>query len=221
MKKLLGSVLISSIAIMGANAHEVWLDLDDKKAEAKLYFGHFAGNKTEGGKKFERIKEGVTYPKGLVKDVKRNDDNITYTLNKKSDIVALRESKPRKARNSETVVKKISYSKAGRSQTEAISAFDIVPVKANSNTFKVVYNNEIVKKSKIVVISPTEWTKSFMANDKGEFTIQTPWVGTYLIKASYEDNTKGEVNKEAYDKTVHSLTYTIKQTEGLPWNPSK
>ena len=221
MKKLLGSVLISSIAIMGANAHEVWLDLDDKKAEAKLYFGHFAGKQTEGGKKFERIKEGVTYPKGLVKDVKRNDDNITYALNKKSDIVAIRESKPREARNSKAIVKRISYSKAGRSQTEAITAFDIVPVKANSNTFKVVYNKEIVKKSKIVVISPSEWTKSFMSNDKGEFTIQTPWIGTYLIKASYEDDIKGGSGKEAYDKTVHSLTYTIKETEGLPWNPSK
>ena len=221
MKKLLGSILISSLAITGVNAHEVWLDLDDKKTEAKLYFGHFAGNKTEGGKKFERIKQGVTYPEGLVKEVKRNENNITYTLNKKSDIIALRESKPREARNSKTIVKRISYSKAGRTGTKAITTFDVVPVKENSNTFKVVYNNDIVKKSKIVVISPTEWTKSFTTNDKGEFTIQTPWNGTYLIKASYEDDTKGGSGKESYDKKVHSLTYTVKEIQGLPWNPTK
>ena len=221
MKKLLGSILLSSFAITGMNAHEVWLDLDDKKTEAKLYFGHFAGNKIEGGKKFERIKEGVTYPKGLVKDVKRNENNIVYSLSKKSDIIAIRESKPREARNSKTIVKRISYSKAGRTGTKAITAFDIVPIEENSNTFKVVYNNDVVKESKIIVISPTEWTKNFITNDKGEFTIQTPWNGTYLIKASYEDDTKNETGKEVYDKKVHSLTYTIKETQGLPWEHTK
>jgi len=59
MKKLLGSILLLSFAITGMNAHEVWLNLDDKKTEAKLYFGNFAGNKIEDGEKFERIKQYI------------------------------------------------------------------------------------------------------------------------------------------------------------------
>ena len=77
MKKLVYTMMLSSIVILGANAHEVWLKLDDKKNEAQLFFGHFADNQKESGEKFERIKEGVTYPKDLVKETKRNNDNFT------------------------------------------------------------------------------------------------------------------------------------------------
>ena len=94
-------------------------------------------------------------------------------------------------------------------------------MKENSNTFRVIYNNEPVEKSKIVVISPSEWEKNFMTDEKGEFTIHTPWVGNYLIKVNFEDETKGEVDGEPYDKTVHSLAYTIEENQGLPWNKTK
>lgn len=221
MKKIISTILLSSIAVVSMNAHEIWLELDNKKDEAKLYFGHFAGKQTEGGKKFERISEGVTYPEGMVKEVKRNNGDITYSLAKKGDLVALRTSEPRKARDSELVVNRISYSKAGRSQTEAITQFDIVPVEKDSNTFKLVFNNQPVSKSKISVISPSEWEKTFQTNDKGEFTIHTPWIGDYLLKASIEDETKGEIDGKAYDKTSHSMVYTISVEQGIPWNPAK
>ena len=221
MKKLVYTMMLSSIAILGANAHEVWLKLDDKKNEAQLFFGHFANNQKESGEKFERIKEGVTYPKNLVKEIKRNNDNITYTLSKKSDIVVVQESEPRKNRDTGITTKRIAYIKAGRTTTEVITAFDIVPIEKNSNTFKFVYNNQGVKKSEIKVISPTGWEKTFMTDDNGDFTIITPWKGSYLIQAKYEDETKGEVDGKAYDKTVHVMTYTIENNQGLSWEIKK
>lgn len=214
-------MMLSSIVILGANAHEVWLKLDDKKNEAQLFFGHFADNQKESGEKFERIKEGVTYPKDLVKEIKRNNDNITYTLSKKSDIVVVQESEPRKNRDTGITTKRIAYIKAGRTTTEVIIAFDIVPIEKNSNTFKLVYNNQGVKKSEIKVISPTGWEKTFMTDDNGDFTIITPWKGPYLIQAKYEDETKGEVDGKAYDKTVHVMTYTIENNQGLSWEIKK
>lgn len=221
MKKLVSAILLSSIAMISVNAHEIWLELDNKKDEAKLYFGDFANKQTESGKKFERINEGTTYPVGLVKEVKKNDGDITYTLTKRSDMVAVRTSEPRKEKDSEILVNKVSYSKAGRATTQAITAFDIVPVKENGNTFKLIFNNEAVKKSKIVVTSPSEWEKTFTTDDKGEFTIHTPWIGTYLLEAKVEDETKGEIDGKTFDKTVHTLTYTINESQGLPWNQSK
>lgn len=221
MKKLVYTMMLSSIVILGANAHEVWLKLDDKKNEAQLFFGHFADNQKESGEKFERIKEGVTYPKDLVKEIKRNNDNITYTLSKKSDIVVVQESEPRKNRDTGITTKRIAYIKAGRTTTEVITAFDIVPIEKNSNTFKLVYNNQGVKKSEIKVISPTGWEKAFMTDDNGDFTIITPWKGSYLIQTKYEDETKGEVDGKAYDKTVHVMTYTIENNQGLSWEIKK
>ena len=210
-----------SVMVLGANAHEVWLKLDDKKNEAQLFFGHFADNQKESGEKFERIKEGVTYPKDLIKEIKRNNDNITYTLSKKSDIVVVQESEPRKNRDTGITTKRIAYIKAGRTTTEVITAFDIVPIEKNSNTFKLVYNNQGVKKSEIKVVSPTGWEKTFMTDDNGDFTIITPWKGSYLIQTKYEDETKGEVDGKAYDKTVHVMTYTIENNQGLSWEIKK
>ena len=221
MKKLVYIMMSLSVMVLGANAHEVWLKLDDKKNEAQLFFGHFADNQKESGEKFERIKEGVTYPKDLVKEIKRNNDNITYTLSKKSDIVVVQESEPRKNRDTGITTKRIAYIKAGRTTTEVITAFDIVPIEKNSNTFKLVYNNQGVKKSEIKVISPTGWEKTFMTDDNGDFTIITPWKGSYLIQAKYEDETKGEVDGKAYDKTVHVMTYTIENNQGLSWEIKK
>ncbi|MBF7066094.1 hypothetical protein [Aliarcobacter butzleri] len=221
MKKLVYIMMSLSVIVLGANAHEVWLKLDDKKNEAQLFFGHFADNQKESGEKFERIKEGVTYPKDLVKEIKRNNDNITYTLSKKSDIVVVQESEPRKNRDTGITTKRIVYIKAGRTTTEVITAFDIVPIEKNSNTFKLIYNNQAVKKSEIKVVSPTGWEKTFMTDDNGDFTIITPWKGSYLIQAKYEDETKGEVDGKAYDKTVHVMTYTIENNQGLSWEIKK
>lgn len=221
MKKLVYIMMSLSVIVLGANAHEVWLKLDDKKNEAQLFFGHFADNQKESGEKFERIKEGVTYPKDLVKEIKRNNDNITYTLSKKSDIVVVQESEPRKNRDTGITTKRIAYIKAGRTITEVITAFDIVPIEKNSNTFKLIYNNQGVKKSEIKVVSPTGWEKTFMTDDNGDFTIITPWKGSYLIQAKYEDETKGEVDGKAYDKTVHVMTYTIENNQGLSWEIKK
>ncbi|MFW2591795.1 hypothetical protein ACN5PC_07740 [Aliarcobacter butzleri] len=221
MKKLVYIMMSLSVIVLGANAHEVWLKLDDKKNEAQLFFGHFADNQKESGEKFERIKEGVTYPKDLVKEIKRNNDNITYTLSKKSDIVVVQESEPRKNRDTGITTKRIAYIKAGRIATDVITPFDIVPIEKNSNTFKLVYNNQAVKKSEIKVISPTGWEKTFMTDDNGDFTIITPWKGSYLIQAKFEDETKGEVDGKAYDKTVHVMTHTIENNQGLSWEIKK
>lgn len=221
MKKLVYSMLLSSIAVVSINAHEIWLELDEKKNEAKLFFGHFDGKQTESGEKFSRIKEGISYPADLVKEVKRNDNNVTYTLSKKSDIAVVRTSEARKARDSEIVENKIAYTKAGRTSTESIIDLDIVPVIKDSNSFKILFKNEPIKKSKVKVISPTGWEKTFQSSDKGEFTIHTPWIGKYLLQASLEDETKGEVDGKAFDKTVHSIAYTIDVSQGLPWETKK
>lgn len=220
MKKLISSIILSSITAIVANAHGFWLEIDEKTNEAKFYFGDWEDNKKESGSKLERIKANVFYPTDVVKETKRNDNHIAFSLNKKSDLVVVESGEPRKAKDEKdpTITRKISYVKAGRTSFEPISFMDIVPLKENSNSFKLIYNNEVLKKSKITVLSPTGWEKTFMSDDKGEFTIHTPWIGQYLIEASFTDETKGEVDGKPFDKTVHSITYLVETKQGLPWN---
>jgi uncharacterized GH25 family protein len=221
LKKIIYSILLSAIAVLNANAHGIWLELDDKKDEAKLYFGEWENGKAEGADKLKRIKGEDVYPKELVKEIIRKDNYISYNLTKKSDFAVIEAGEPRKSKNDDTISRKISYAKAGRINTNSIIAFDVIPVKENSNTFKLVYNNEAMIKTSVTVISPTKWEKTFRTDDKGEFTIHTPWVGKYLIEVSFEDLTKGEVDGKPYDKTVHSLSYMIEVNQGLPWDSKK
>lgn len=217
MKKFIYLMFLSSISIISVNAHEIWLELDEKKNEAKLYFGEFDAKQIESGENFSRIKDGVSFPTDLVKEVVRNDNNITYTLNKKSDIGVVRKSEPKKAKNSEVIEYKIAYHKAGRNSTESIIDFDIVPLTKDSNSFKLLFKNQQIKKSKVKVVSPTGWEKTFEVDDKGEFTIHTPWIGKYLLQASFEEETKGEIEGKTFDKIVHLISYTIDVNQGLPW----
>lgn len=210
-------MFLSSISIISVNAHEIWLELDEKKNEAKLYFGEFDAKQIESGENFSRIKDGVSFPTDLVKEVVRNDNNITYTLNKKSDIGVVRKLEPKKAKNSEVIEYKIAYHKAGRNSTESIIDFDIVPLTKDSNSFKLLFKNQQIKKSKVKVVSPTGWEKTFEVDDKGEFTIYTPWIGKYLLQASFEEETKGEIEGKTFDKIVHLISYTIDVNQGLPW----
>lgn len=221
MKKFVYGMVLSSVVVLGVNAHEIWLEKDDKKKEAKLYFGHYADNEKESGEKFERIQEGVSYPKDLVKSVKRNNDNITYTLTKNSDIVIVQEGEPRLSRATGITTKRVAYSKVGISSKEAITKFDIVPVDASKNIFKLILDSKPLAKTEVTAISPTGWTKSFMTKDNGEFTVETPWKGGYLLQTRYEDNTKGEVNGKTFDKTVHALSLNLKVDKGLPWEVKK
>ena len=77
------------------------------------------------------------------------------------------------------------YAKTGRTNTDTLANFDLVPVEKNSNTFKLLFDKKNVK-TKVTVVSPTKWEKSFYTNEQGEVTISTPWIGTYLLETSFE-----------------------------------
>ena len=77
MKKLIYSILFSSLAVLNANAHGIWVEFDEKKDEAKLYFGEWENGKAESGEKIKRIKADNFYPKELVKEVVRKDAYIS------------------------------------------------------------------------------------------------------------------------------------------------
>ena len=62
----------------------------------------------------------------------------------------------------------------------------------------------------MTVVSLQNGKKVFIQMNKGEVTISTPWIGTYLLETSFEDNSKGEVDGKSFDKTIHTITYTIK-----------
>ncbi|PRM88788.1 hypothetical protein CJ671_08415 [Aliarcobacter cryaerophilus] len=216
MKKIVYGVLASAIFLSSGTAHEIWIE-KDKKNEANIFFGEFADGKKEGAKFLDRLKLDTFYPKDIVKDIKKEDNSVFLTLSKDSDLVLVEVGEPRLNKNTQVTARKISYAKTGRTNTDVLANFDLVPLEKNSNTFKLLFDKKPMPKTKVTVVSPTKWEKSFYTNEQGEVTISTPWIGTYLLEASFEDNTKGELNGKAFDKTIYAITHTIKVEQGLPW----
>ena len=216
MKKLVYGVLTSAILLSNANSHEIWIE-KDKKNEANIFFGEFEKKKKEGAKFLDRLKVDTFYPKDIVKNITRKENSIVVGLSKDSDLILVETGEPRLNKNTQVTARKISYAKTGRTNTDTLANFDLVPVEKNSNTFKLLFDKKPMSKTKVTVVSPTKWEKSFYTNEQGEVTISTPWIGTYLLETSFEDNSKGEVDGKSFDKTIHAITYTIKVEQGLPW----
>ena len=216
MKKLVYGVLTSAILLSSASSHEIWIE-KDKKNEANIFFGEFADGQKEGAKFLDRLKVDTFYPKDIVKNITRKENSIVVGLSKDSDLVLVEVGEPRLNKNTQVTARKISYAKTGRTNTDTLANFDLVPVEKNSNTFKLLFDKKPMSKTKVTVVSPTKWEKSFYTNEQGEVTISTPWIGTYLLETSFEDNSKGEVDGKSFDKTIHAMTYTIKVEQGLPW----
>ena len=216
MKGIIYSFATILLFASSVNAHEIWIE-KDKKDEANIFFGEFADGQKEGAKFLDRLKVDTFYPKDIVKNITRKENSIVVGLSKDSDLVLVEVGEPRLNKNTQVAARKISYAKTGRTNTDALANFDLVPVEKNSNTFKLIFDNKPMPKTKVTVVSPTKWEKSFYTNEQGEVSISTPWIGTYLLETSFEDNSKGEVDGKSFDKTIHAITYTIKVEQGLPW----
>lgn len=217
MKKIVCSILLLLTIINNANAHGIWLEHDDKKNEGKLYFGEWDIDLKESGNKLDKLKAEVVYPQGILKQIVRNENHLLLTLNENKDVAVVETFEPRKGKEDELFTKNVFIAKAGRLNTESIVFFDIVPLKENSNSFKLLHNNNPLAKTKVTVLSPTKWAMEFMTDDKGEFTIQTPWKGEYLIEASLIDNTKGIENDKPFDRTKYIISLNIKVLQGITW----
>jgi hypothetical protein len=136
----------------------------------------------------------------------RQKDHIEITIKDKGDVGITEKMSPRKGKFVDFVVRTIFLARDGRGDNKQLLEVDIVPESANSNTFTLMYKNKPLPKTKINVIAPNTWSKSFLSNEAGKVTIQTPWKGDYVLQLNYEDKTKGEADGKAYEQTNYVMT---------------
>jgi len=67
-------------------------------------------------------------------------------------------------------------------------------------------NGKPLAKSKVVLTAPNTWSKSFMSDEVGKVTLQTPWLGNYVAQLDYTDKSKGEADGKTYEQTNYVMT---------------
>lgn len=203
-KAFMGAVLFVSFATQ-LFAHQLWLEREGMVV--REYFGHFPDFKEkEDGKRLGAIKGLHVSPKEAYIQTKRQKDHIEITLNSEGDIGVTEEMSPRKGKFVDFVVRTIFLAREGRAENKQLLEVDIVPESKNSNTFVLMYKNTPLPKTKINVVAPNTWSKSFSSDEAGKVTIETPWNGEYVLQLNYEDKVKGEADGKAYEQTNYVMT---------------
>lgn len=217
MKKVLGALALVAGFSLTAGAHELWMERDG--SEAKVYFGHWSHNFKElrSKERLNIIKAETILPKEALKSKEMVEDGIALKLQNKGDVALIETLEPRKGRNVETIMRPTFLARNGRSEAKSLMELDLVPEAPNANSFTLLFRGKPLAKTKVTLYAPHKWSKSYMSDEAGKITIQTPWKGMYLASAHHVDETKGEVNGKAYEKSNYIMTVVFVNEAGIPW----
>lgn len=208
-KQWTAALLLATVSGL-AQAHYLWIEREG--GTAKVYFGEWqAGLREDDGRVMKAI-QGIT---AFDKDkkplaIERKFDHFLIAKPGNGDVRVFDEV----MHKSDKVVYEI---KDGRSETKGVMGFELVPVAPDSNTFTLMLDGKPLPKVEVKVFGPPKWEKAFTSDDSGKLTIETPWAGYYVLRASYDDDSSGEFEGKKFDKIVNVaiLSFTVKK--GIPW----
>lgn len=190
MKKL-ALLTLGLCGAMSVQAHMLWLERGADQ-QTKAYFGEYAENLTEsqqGPLKGFNTAKAVQDKKEINATV--SDKYLAYATKGNADVRVNHD-----VLHGEMLAQ--FRAKAGRSSTEAVSELEIVPVTVNANQFKVSFQGKPLAKQEVTIFAPNRWSKTYYTNEQGQFTVETPWKGQYVIEAGKPVEEAGEYNKQAY-----------------------
>jgi len=202
-----------------AQAHYVWLERNGD-GPARVYFGEWIDDVREkSGGLLDRIKEHRAFL-GASSDtlpVKRHENNLEIAVKGEGDLRLVDSSMaPREDKEKGGTTKTIYYARAGRSETSAKLALEIVPLKANSNQFIVLFAGTPLPKAEVTVAAPPKWEKRLTSDDQGRITVPMPWAGRYVMEVIHFDEKPGSGGEKA-SRTRHISSLSFVQQDGIRW----
>ncbi|MHA6721067.1 DUF4198 domain-containing protein [Sphingomonas sp. RS6] len=207
MKKTLMTVLLLALAGT-AQAHEVWVERDGS-GPVRIYLGEPAEAAPEGGDpEFSNLKAPriltverptLTRKAGYIEvmvppgDVRVWDDNVFQpwgTDGAKESVVY--------------------YARAGRTEASAQLPFEIAPIAANSNRFRLVRNGKPVAGGKLTVIAPDRSSKELTTDALGVAEIPIGAQGRYILSAAIKEDGPADLPGGQVHAVHHITTTTFK-----------
>jgi uncharacterized GH25 family protein len=213
-------VLATLSTVHPVQAHFVWLERDGD-GPARAYFGEWISDiREKSGGMLDRIKAPRVFL-GAGTDtlaVKRNDNNLEIAVKGSGDLRLVDSSMaPREDKEKGGTTKTIYYARAGRSETTGKLDLEIVPVKANDNTFTILFAGSPLPKAEVTVAGPPRWEKRLTADDQGRIAVPTPWAGHYVLEVTYFDEKAGASGNDKFNRTRHISSLSFVQHDGIGW----
>lgn len=185
------SVLLAVLLGLGsvAQAHEIWVERDGA-GPARIYLGEPGDVQPEGGDpEFEKLKAPRLVPAsqaaqtrkvGYIEvavpagDVRVIDDSVFAPWGEEGKKEGV-----------------IYYARAGRAEVKAGLPLEIVPTAAHADSFTLLRDGKPLAATKVTVISPDKWSKSFTTDAQGRVTLPLKDKGRFILSATHEE--KGDL----------------------------
>lgn len=214
MKKLLAALLILGPIASSASAHEVWIERDGN-APARIYLGEPAEAVPENGDpEFPKLKSPMLFagstrerPLPLV----RRANHIEAATPETGDLRLIDDAVFEPWAGEDGKLQGVIYNaRAGRTETRHALDLEIVPLAANGDSFRVLWQGSPLPNAKLTVIDPDRWAKTHVANDQGVITVPSRGKGRYLLSTSHDVAGERSLAGKTVASTifVSTLTYT-------------
>lgn len=206
------AILAMALASGAAQAHFLWIEREG--AAAKVYFGEWASGLRESDQgPMKAIQNATAFDAARAPlALERKADHFLIARPGSGDLHVFDEVMHRSAK----VVYEI---RDGRSATQPLANFELVPQAPGSNTLTLYLDGKPLPEAEFTVFGPPKWEKTFKTDKAGRATIETPWAGYYLLRAQYDDDTAGEFEGKKFDKIINVAILSFTVDSGAPWPP--
>jgi hypothetical protein len=211
VKKILSVALLLSVA-GSAQAHYLWVERDAGGA-ARGYYGEWQNSLIEkSGANLERIAN----PKAFQSDanaplkIARAADHFDIGGAKGHGDVRLTDMIYAEARKTRSFY----YAKGGRQDAAAVFDLEFVPVAPGSNQFTLLWKGAPLPKAAVSVYGPPKWQRELDTDEQGRVTIDTPWMGRYIVETIRTEERKDPADEVR--RQVATVSFTVER--GIRWS---
>lgn len=196
----------------GAYAHQLWIERD-ASGPARVYVGDAddAPDRGEEVAKLAATTRVFTGERGEPAKLTAKDDHLEAAVSGSGDVRMFNDQvwKPWKTKDGKFQAA-IFNGRAGRTETRAAQDFELVPVRANGNTFTLLFKGQPMADTKVTVVTPTKWVKGFKTDKAGRVEVPVREKGRYVLISAH--NTDATGNLEIAGQKVDKLSYTATLT---------
>ncbi|PHS18465.1 MAG: hypothetical protein COA78_02240 [Blastopirellula sp.] len=234
LPKMMLLVLIAALIapLQQANAHFVWLSINEDGQAVEVHFGEDAsGDDPALLKRLEGIEVNQILLNSEVKklDVQLTEESLSAKLrNPKAGGLVIASYNYGVIQRGDAKFQLKYYAKTGpaadhaswgKVKTQELADFDIIPtVSGNQVSLQVVFKGKPISGSEVIGSGPKFFELESVSDSSGTVNFEIKDSGIYSIRARHIEKSAGKKDGKSYSETRHYATITIKINTMIPVN---
>jgi hypothetical protein len=186
LKTSLTALLLASLAT-SASAHEIWLERHGDTVRA--YVGDATGERDQGDTLVKLVPTSRLFAADPAQPVAltAQGDHLSASLRGTSDLRFYNDQVWAPWKNKDGVFEAAAFqARAGRSETRAVHAFELVPVASGSDSFTLLFKGQPLADTAVTLINPALWEKTVKTDAAGRVTVPVSGTGQYILVARHK-----------------------------------